>query len=282
MNTTPPPQVTQGNSGQFMSARERNQARANGTYIDPPKPQEVPPVPDVQCVHRSWSAVGKIRCNCANQPEVYGCDNKFVPSSYATPRLPRQPGDGPIVLADGSKVAPADDRYPSFLPMPLKEGEKPRPCDVVVCSSCPYRVDPPPHIARLKVLGIIGNHDPDTGHCDMLHVLPNVMPKPESVPAPEGLRQCTVTAVRNADLDGMLDATGCGLLIIYGQASNIQGIKPCLTARPALKVWLVAQDARQKREATPNVWYDLPDDLAAELKRHQDAAFATALARILE
>jgi hypothetical protein len=264
-----------------MTARERNQARANGTLIDQPRPGQTPPVPDVQCVHRSWEPVGKIRCNCSNQPEVYGCDCQVVVSGYATPRMPQQPGEGPVVFADGSKDVPRDDRYPSFLAMPLREGEKPRPCDVVVCSSCPYRVDPPPHIARLKALGIVGDHDPETGHCDVLHVLPQTSQKPDRVAVPGGRRECVVTVSRGTTLPALAEATACGLLIVYGTAVSIQMVKPLVEVDPVLKVWMVAQDTRQKQEVIPGVWYDLPLDLADDLAQRTRAAYETAVARIL-
>lgn len=265
-----------------MTARERNQARANGTLVDPPKPGPVAPVPDVQCVHRSWSPVGKIRCNCSNQPEVWGCDCRFVPSGYATSRLPQQPGDGPILLTDGSNVTPADTRYPSFLPMPLNEGEKPRPCDVVVCSSCPYRVDPPPHIARLKRLGITGDFDPETGHCKILHVMPAASVKPDRIAVQGGGTECVVTATREKPLRELVNATSCDLLIVYGQAASVGAVKEASLEGAGLKVWMVAQDARQKQEAIPNVWYDLPLDLSDDLAARTKAAYETAVARILE
>lgn len=265
-----------------MTARERNQARANGTLVDPPKQTPLPTPQDVQCVYRSWSSAGKIRCNCSSQPEVWGCVNRFVTSGYCTPRLPQQPGEGPIVYPDGSKVVPADTRYPSFLPMPLNEGEKPRPCDVVVCNSCPYRVDPPPHIARLKALGIVGDHDPETGRCDVLHVMPATNPKPDRVAVPGDRRQCVVTAGRDKLLADLVDATDCGLLIVYANAAAMQAVSFLVGTLPALKVWMVAQDARQKQEVIPNVWYDLPVDLADDLAQRTKAAYETAIARILE
>ena len=265
----------------FLSARERQQARKNGTLIDPPKPGREPTVPDVQCVHRSWAPVGKIRCNCANQPEAFTCDEPAVLSGYATPRLPKQPGDGSILLHDGSKVTPKDDRYPSFLPMPLKEGEKPRPCDVVVCSTCPHRVDPPAHIARLKELGIVGDHDPDTGHCDVLHVLPNASPKPDRIVVPGRCRACTVTVNRTMALDDLVDATSCGLMILYAQAVSLQLVKTCLATHPELKVWLVLQDTRSKHEDVSGLWYDLPPDLADDIAKRTKSAYEDAIQRIL-
>ena len=263
------------------TARERNQARAYGTLVDPPKIHATP-LPDVQCVHRSWAPVGQIRCNCSNQPTVWGCDSESVPSGYATARLPEKPGEGPIVLPNGDKIVPTDSRYPSFLPMPLQHGETPRSCDVVVCSSCPWHVDPPPHIARLKRLGIVGDHDPETGECDILHVMPQASQQPERVAVPGDRRECVVTMARDKTLGDLVDATDCGLLIVYGQAATSQAVKECLTTRPAIKIWLVAQDARQKREAIPNVWYDLPQDLADDLAARTKAAYETAVARILE
>jgi hypothetical protein len=265
-----------------MTARERNQARANGTLIDPHRPGQAPPVPDVQCLHRSWSPVGKIRCNCSNQPEVYGCAYEAIRSGYATPRMPQQPGDGPIVLFDGTKLTPKDDRYPNFLAMPLREGERPRPCDVVVCSSCPWQTDPPQHIARLKALGVVGDHDPETGHCDVLHVMPMTSPKPDRIAVPGGRRECVVTVGRDKPLQDLVDVTGCGLLIVYATAASLQVVKPLASANPALKLWLVAQDGRQKQEVIQNVWYDLPLDLADDLAARTKAAYETAVARILE
>jgi len=264
-----------------LTARERNQARANGTLIDQPSLPKSTPEPDVQCTHRSWGAVGKIRCNCSNQPEVYECST--IASGYCTPRLPNQPGDGQIILADGRKLSPADSRFPTFLPMPLLAGEEPRSCDVVVCRTCPKRVEPPAHIAQLKRLGVRGTFDPDTGHCDVLHVLPIQTVRPDQVPIPNGQMECTVMAGRAPDLLLLVDATTCKLLVLYGSTANTKAIADVMGHyATALKIWVIGSEAGRKRDEIANVWYDLPDDLAAELLQHERAALRTAVSRILE
>jgi hypothetical protein len=234
--------------------------------------------PDVQCSLRSWSPVGKIRCNCANQPEAWACDSSSVPSGYCTPRLIGMPGDGPLMLPDGSRVAPADKRYPSFLVMPLRAGETPRPCDVVVCSTCPNRIEPPPHIAALKRLGIVGDHDPDTGRCDVLYVVASG--KPDDLPMPTDKRVCRAKLARNTSLADMVAATGCGLLVVAGTVNGSGTIKQLMKDNQTLKVWLAWHDTQASDNL--NLFYGLPQDLADEIAAKTKAAYGQTIARLLE
>lgn len=200
-------------------------------------------VPEVQCIHRDTEAAGKLKCSCSQQPVVYACSNPFVFSGYCTPSLPTQPGDGPIVRADGSKVTPADSRFPSFLPMPLRDGETPRPCDVVVCASCPHMVEPPPHIKRLRQLGIKGDYD-EAGHCDILHVVT----EPEhwgqhardwGTCEPDGLRSSYISHKAPVDLLASADATQCRLVTLHANHTDPAAVTALAKEFPSLKIWAV-------------------------------------------
>jgi hypothetical protein len=265
-----------------MTARQRNQARANGTLVDPPKPGPLalPVLPE--CDYRGWAPIGKLHCNCSHQPEVSACTCPEIPSGMCSTTRTSAREFGRLTYPDGKQ---GDERLNTFR---YRDGKPdvPRDYEVVYCDGCPHQKDPPPYIARLKRLGITGDHDPHDGHCDVLHVMPSASPKPDRIDVAGRFagtcRECVVTAGREKPLSELVDATGCGLLIVYGQAASVATVKECLTVRPALKVWLVAQDARQKREAIPNVWYDLPQDLADDLAQRTKAAYQTAIARILE
>jgi hypothetical protein len=160
--------------------------------------------------------------------------------------------------------------------------DTPRDYEVVYCHGCPHQKDPPPHIARLKALGIVGDFDPDTGHCKVLHVMPAASVKPDRIAVQGGGTECVVTVAREKTLNEMVQATSCHLLIVYGSAASVGVVKSVALESLGLKVWMVAQDGRQKQEAIPNVWYDLPLDLADDLAARTKAAYETAVARILE
>lgn len=265
-----------------MTIRER--LAKQGKEPKQAKPVPAPVIPDVQCVHRSWNPVGKIRCNCSHQPVVYGCDCTFVASGYATPQLPQKPGDGPILLADGTKLLPVDDRYPSFLPMPLREGESPRPCDVVICSTCPYRVDPPPHIATLRRLGIVGNYEPDTGHCDILHIAIGNQKWVQhasdwAAASPESMRSCTINVNRIDDLGPAIEFTGCKLLIGHAASFNPSVVEEAARKFPNVRFWVVYHGSQNSMvtnalwmqnqlkfleltDSLPNFWYGTPEPTA--------------------
>lgn len=240
------------------------------------------------CIHRSWSPVGKIKCGCSTSPDVFTCADPWVLAGYCVPKDPAPgmfPPDGPIVLEDGTNLRPADERRAVYNTWPLRDGETPKIWDVPVCSTCPKRLEPPPHIGRLQRLGIVGNYNRETGHCDVLHVMPALGVKPNRIVINGCKLECVVTVSRDKPLSDLVDATNCSLLIVYGQAANIHAVKECLArqllVQSLLKVWMVAQDSRQKPEPIPNVWYDLPADLADDLDQRTKAAYETAFARII-
>lgn len=238
------------------------------------------PVDDVkQCDHRSWRPIGHLHCNCSSRPEVYACVNPWVTSGYCLPVLPAKPGDGPIVNPNGTSIVPGDDRRRNFIPWPIRADETPQLDQLIICATCPHRQDPPPHIARLKALGIIGNHDAATGQSDVLHVLPPARPSARPM-IPVSLRSCVVTLTSPKTLADLVEATRCKLLIIYDQPTR--SLKDLCQAYPSLKIWLVGHDTPRPTSATPNVWHDLPDDVAADLARQTAAAYAEALTRILQ
>jgi hypothetical protein len=261
-----------------MTARERNQARANGTLVDPVKATSSSP--QQFCVNCSTVPVGKIRCNCSNQPEVFECSHPAVVSGFCLKRLPGQPGDGPIVKPDGSKIESYDSRHTNFTPWPLKACETPRPWEAIICESCPHQCDPPAPLLPLYEHGIDGEYDTEIGHCDVLHV--HQQPTPELMIVPRGLRQCETRQPKAGNLVPLIDACKCKLLIVYGAASTPSMAKAAVQAHPGVKVWLVNQDSRQRREEAPGVWCDLPDDLAKELDEKRRSCYAAAIARILE
>jgi hypothetical protein len=236
--------------------------------------------PSVECVHRSFAPVGKIRCNCSNQPEVFGCDDPWVTSGFCTPDLPVKPGDGPILLADGSRLTPADDRMQSFIPWPIRDGDHPKPWDVIICSTCPNRVDPPPHIANLRRLGIGGNYDPTTGYCDVLHTVPNQEHWTQHAmdyvaSSPDSLRSCLCSAARK-DVLALVEATQCKLLVSHTGDIEAKSLIAFAEANPHIKVWSVlhgsqnsmchnikyAQHQAEILKASArleNLWYGTPE-----------------------
>lgn len=264
----------------FLTARERQQARANGTLIEPAKPSRATPLPVLpECDHRSWQPIGKMHCNCSHQPEVSACDCPEIPSGLCSATRGSAREFGKLTYPDGRK---GEETLNTFR---YRDGkaDTPRDYEVVYCDSCPHQKDPPPHIARLKRLGVIGDHDPNTGHVHVLHVMPASGVKPDQIEIPDdSLRQAVVTGGREKPLPELIQATGCRLLIIYGAAASPGAVKEASLEGSGLKVWMVHQDARMKREAVSGVWYDLPQDLADDLAQQTKAAYATAVARILE
>lgn len=231
-----------------------------------------------QCEHRSWTPVGHLRCNCSSRPEVYACHNPWVTSGYCIPSLPGKPGEGPIVTPYNASIVPTDARRPHYIPWPIRNYEEPQVDQLICCDTCPRRQDPPPHIARLKALGIVGTHDAATGQSDVLHVLPPT-PRPARPLIPVPLPSCVVTLTNNKTLADLVDATQCKLSILYDQpARSLDALRK---AYPTLKIWLVGHEATRPTSATPNVWHDLPDDVAANLARQTASAYAEALTRIL-
>jgi len=240
-------------------------------------------VPEVQCIHRDTEAAGKLKCSCSQQPVVYACSNPFVFSGYCTTSLPTQPGDGPIVRADGSRVTPADSRFPSFLPMPLRDGETPRPCDVVVCASCPHMVEPPPHIKRLRQLGIKGDYD-ESGHCDLVNVSTSEQQWVQHAidwhnSTPPGMRHCYASHKNLPEIAAILDATKCRLLACHTTIAEPNAVEAAAADYPDVKFWVVyhgsqasmgtnarwMKNQRAFLELTtrlPNVWYGTPEPTA--------------------
>ena len=276
MDSTPQPD---NSKPKFLTARERQQARANGTLVEPAKENRATPLPPLpQCEFRGWEAIGKMHCNCSHQPEVWECFCPLIPSGLCSPTRGSAREFGKLIYPDGTK---GDETLNTFR---FREGrsDSPRDYEVVYCDSCPHQTDPPPQIARLKRLGIVGNHDPATGTCDVLHVMPPPAAKPERIEVAGMGRQCVVIAARDKPLSELVEATSCRLLIVYGAAASPGAVKEVATANEHLKVWMVAQDARLKRQEIANVWYDLPADLADDLAQRTKAAYAVAVARILE
>ena len=242
--------------------------------------------PEVQCIHRDTEAAGKLKCSCSQQPVVYACSNPFVFSGYCTPTLPTQPGDGPIVRADGSKLTPADKRFPSFLPMPLRDGETPRPCDVVVCESCPHLVEPPAHIKRLRQLGIKGDYD-EAGHCDILHVIPPAEHWVQHATdylnsSPDGMASCSCPRVR-VNASELIEATKCKILISHTGETEVASLITAAEAFPDVRIWCVLHgsqnsmchnmrfasyqaEALAASQRLPNFWYGTPE-LTADFTR---------------
>lgn len=225
------------------------------------------------CVHRSARPVGKIKCSCSNAPAVYTCAHPWVISGYCCPTLPQQPADGPIVLTDGTRIVPADTRRAVFIPMPLRSDETPRPWDAVTCESCPHRTEPPQHVAAILALGISGDFDQETGHADVLHVVPRG--GCELVETP-GLRSVQVDAT--PDLGQHLQITGCRLLIVYGSAGSDKILQTILSGRPATKVWWIDPTSKTR---IPGAFYGLHPDLATMIQDARRSAFGAAFQRII-
>ena len=234
----------------------------------------------VQCIHRSWTPVGKLHCSCAVSPQVYSCAAEQIVSGYCTPCDPspgQLPPDGEIVLADGDRITPDDERTKKFHVWWTSNGEPVAKWHVIRCDKCRFQQDPPPHILKLKQLGIYGSFDEATGHCDVLHAFPHTKPEPISA---SGWQECIVIGLPSAKLPDAIDATGCALLILYGSLALVQNARAVNKAYPGVKVWLAMNDSR-KREVIPNVWHDLPDDLAAELAQKRQELYRKAIKRIL-
>ena len=235
------------------------------------------------CLHRSARPIGKLKCSCANASAVYACREPWVTSGYCLPILPQQPGDGPILTAVGDKIVPADSRRPTFLPMPMLPGETPRPWDLVTCESCPQRQEPPPQIATLMRLGIEGDYDPETGHADVLHVLP-ASKLSDRIEVPDGLRLRSVTVEATANLDNAaphVQATGCRLLIVYPGALGIRPIRATTEACPDVRIWWIDPDPKHIDETLTKVSYGLPADLAQQVSEATRRSYREAVGRVL-
>jgi glycosyltransferase involved in cell wall biosynthesis len=120
------------------------------------------PTLEFPCVHRHSEPAGTLKCSCRNAPEVYRCNEPAIASGYCMPTVPKQSGDGPIALKNGTKTNEV------YVPYALREGEQPRIHEIVCCSTCPIREAPHPNVLELQKLGVCGGR-PD-GTTDILHL----------------------------------------------------------------------------------------------------------------
>jgi hypothetical protein len=268
-------------SDDFIPAAERAKLRAQGVPIQSQSNSTPTPQVVVDCLNRSVVSVGRLKCTCSNQPECYTCSNPMIPSGYCLAAMPVQPGEGAIVTHDGTSISPKDTRFRQFLPWPLRNGEIPHDAALVVCSTCPHRQEPSGVVARLRKLGIDGDYDPETGHCDVLHYLPNQRDKIALVEVPAGVRACKIIASKSLNMEDALAATECRVLILYWNNGIYQPVKSAGKRFPNVKFWFVTAPAQQRRERIENVSYDLPDDMEAEFQAHRRAAYTAAIAKIL-
>lgn len=244
--------------------------------------QNPPPVPD--CIHRSFAPVGKIKCNCSHQPEVFGCEESWIVSGYCMKTLPVQPGDGPIVMPDGSLVTPADDRMQSFVPWPLRDGDTPAPWNVIVCQTCPRRKEPPPHLATIRRLGIRGDFEPETGRCDILNVATDEQQWVQHAvdwhnSAPSGMRSCYANRKKLPSIVEMIEATACRLLACHTTICDPSVVEAAAMAFPSVKFWVVYHGSQVSMNVNStwmrnqtaflamtkrlsNVWYGTPEPTA--------------------
>ena len=268
-----------------MTIRERLGKKNPSLETEQALRKDVPAVvqPVLHCVHRAWTPSGKIKCSCSNQPEVFVCENPWVSSGYCTPTMPVQAGDGPIVMADGSRIDPADNRFRTFMPWPLREGEHPHMAAVVVCSTCPRRADPPPHILKLKQIGAQGNWNAD-GHADIVNVLTTAEQWQQHArdytdSSPDGFLSCHVATQKQPNLIAIAEATRCRLMNIHTAWADPVKVAEVATAFPSVKFWCVLHGSqnsmcaiprwsKQQRELLelsermPNVWYGTPEPAA--------------------
>lgn len=255
------------------------------------------PPPEVLCVHRSWVSVGKIKCGCATSPNVFTCAEHWVASGYCITQDPtpgKFPPDGPILLANGTNVVPRDDRMKQFVAWPLRDGETPSAWQVPVCATCPKRVEPEPHIAKLWRLGIRGV---DTAKCDVLHVAAAIDRHglDYAACAPEGcVGLQAIISTKEADTAGLIEATGCRLLILHATLASPATVKATVKAFPQLSVWAVLDGsvpmfAQWQRELAalskelPNVWTGTAEELrlGSEIRVRQSEDYRAAIAKIL-
>jgi hypothetical protein len=206
-----------------------------------------PLAPEAECIHRSCTSVGKIKCGCSSSPEVFTCAEPWVTSGYCSPNDPtpgKFPPEGPIMLPDGTKLTPADDRRPLYNTWPLRNGEAPRIWDVPICSTCPKRIVPPPHIKRIRELGINGNWEPDTGYADIVHVVPDqehwiqhAWDYAHSLPS--HLCACWMPAKAFTDVAKIIDATACRMIITNLHLGSVSLIIDAAKAFPSVKFVVV-------------------------------------------
>jgi len=88
------------------------------------------------CIHRLSQPVGTLNCTCRSKPSVYRCQEPAIVSGFCMPDVPKTSSAGPVRLRTGELTT---DRY---VPHVLREGETPRPHEIVCCSSCPIRESP--------------------------------------------------------------------------------------------------------------------------------------------
>ena len=88
------------------------------------------------CIHRLSQPVGTLNCTCRSKPSVYQCQEPAIVSGFCMPDVPKTSSAGQVRLRTGELTT---DRY---VPHVLREGETPRPHEIVCCSSCPIREAP--------------------------------------------------------------------------------------------------------------------------------------------
>jgi hypothetical protein len=264
------------------TARERAHERQAGRVES--RSQGHVPVETYECIHRSVVPVGKLQCSCSNSPEVFACGEPWTVSGYATPfdrSNGKFPPDGQIVMLDGTRASPNDNRRKDYVAWPLRSGEQPNAWEVIVCSTCPKRVQPSEREIAIRRLRVQGDIEMEIGETDVLHLFPSVV-RPEDWFPVAGLRNAWICNCRSLSMASIAPYLECKLIMVYGAAAVLKTAVDAIACRPGLIVWAVQQDERLRKEPIPGVVYGLPDDLAASVKAATRDAHAQAVERILK
>ncbi len=270
-----------------MTERE-HQAKLRGEAVTPAKAgAKAPPLPPVHCIYRSLVPLGKLHCTCSVSPQVFQCSRPEVVSGYCVPADPspgQMPPDGEIILADGGKVIPDDERTRKFHVWWTRDGELVARWHVIRCDKCRFQQNPPPHILKLKQLGIQGNYVPETGHCDILNIATDAQQWVQHAvdwhaTAPAGIRDCYANLKQVRDLSEFIQATGCRLIACHTTIAEPKTVESAAVAYPDVRFWVVyhgsqntmginANWMRSQRlflelsARLPNVWFGTPEPTA--------------------
>ena len=261
--------------------QQRDAARHAGTAAD-----RQPADKTVHCIQRSERKVGKIKCGCSSSPSVYRCDNAWVASGYCTPADGRThdefPPDGPIVLDNGDKITPAETRMKNFISWPLQDGEVPQTWHVVVCQSCPQRVEPPPHVLRMRELGIHGQWDRDTGHAEIVCILEAERDWPLFRDCAPG-HSTAYLIYRRQSLQDVCEITRASLVVL-ATAVPAKAVTDLAARNPQLQIWIPDHLPRRSPWAddlqAPNLHAGILPDDARVLEAERSAAYRSAVTHV--
>jgi glycosyltransferase involved in cell wall biosynthesis len=139
-------------------------------------------------------------------------------------------------------------------------------------------------LANLRRLGIHGDFDPETGHCDYVNVATSEQQWVQHAvdwhnSVPDGMRHCYANHKKMPNIPAILDATKCRLLACHTTISEPGDVEAAAVAYPSVKFWIIYHGSQASRGVNqgwmknqrlfldlsrrlPNVWYGTPEPTA--------------------